>query len=134
MPNYLFVYGTLQPEKAPAEIRKDVKKMELLGKGTVWGKLVDLGAYPGAMLGKQYRKTIPGLVLSLPDDPKVLARLDRYEEFFPDAPEQSLFVRRQVEVELEDQTLTSCWIYEWNRARAANFAPGLMPETVQAAV
>ena len=135
MPNHLFVYGTLHPDKAPPEIKNAVKKMSLLGKGRVWGKLVDLGAYPGAMLGKQYKKTISGLIFSLPDgDPNLLNRLDRYEEFFPDAPERSLFLRRQVEVELEDQSRTTCWIYEWNRTRNNAFTPAIVGDPARAIV
>jgi len=132
MLNHLFVYGTLQPDKAPPEISAEVGKLQLVGRGRVWGKLVDLGSYPGAMLGRQFRRTIPGLIFSLPDDPKVLAKLDRYEEFFPEAPEQSLFLRRLVNVEQEDLTRTPCWIYEWNRGRSFN--PALVASAAQAVV
>jgi gamma-glutamylcyclotransferase (GGCT)/AIG2-like uncharacterized protein YtfP len=115
MPGHLFVYGTLHPDKAPPEIRDDARKLRLVGRGTVRGKLLDLGEYPGALLGPRYNGTIPGHVFLLPDDAGLLARLDRYEGFLPNAPERSLFLRRLVEAELEDGSFVECWMYEWNQ-------------------
>ena len=45
----LFVYGTLRPERAPAEIADVVR---LVGGGTVQGRLLELGGYPGLVGGE----------------------------------------------------------------------------------
>ena len=51
MSQYLFVYGTLLPELAPAKMAKAVARLKLVGTATIRGRLYDLGNYPGARLG-----------------------------------------------------------------------------------
>lgn len=113
---YLFVYGTLHPDCAPAEIANLVRRFECVGKGTVRGTLYDLGAYPGAMLDEDCSRRISGTVFRLPQGDDVLPRLDAYEDFDPDAPESSLFIRRLHPVRLDDGSMLRCWIYEYNGA------------------
>lgn len=120
---FLFSYGTLRPRHAPAEIATTVRRLRRVGKGSVRGRLYDLGEYPGAVLSRS-GPLVLGQVFELPDDPGVLSRLDEYEGFDPNRPKGSLFVRRRCLVTLQKGKKLSCWMYTYNRAPGA--APPVM--------
>ena len=115
MKEYLFVYGTLADGSPPREIANTVRKLKYVGKGYVSGRLYDLGKYPGAILDTGARSRIFGKIYELPGDPKLLNRLDVYEEFDPERPHQSLFVRKQASINREDKRKIKGWTYEYNR-------------------
>ena len=113
----LFTYGTLQPEYAPAAMRDVVGRMRIIGRATVEGRLLDLGAYPGLLLDEgPGAGTVAGQLLELPaGDPSALRRLDLYEGFDPHRPERSLFrrVRCRAQLERGDEHV-DCWVYVYN--------------------
>ena len=115
MSQYLFVYGTLQPGLAPAKIAPLATKLRPVGEGFVRGVLCDLGGYPGAVPDPKAKGRIAGTVMELLEDEGVLARLDAYEGFDPQAPETSEFVRERQAVELKTGTTVECWFYRYNR-------------------
>ncbi|MGO9515680.1 MAG: gamma-glutamylcyclotransferase [Candidatus Korobacteraceae bacterium] len=119
MSDYLFSYGTLLPEHAPAEIATAVSKLRPVGKGTVSGVLYDLGDYPGAVLDFTSDKRIFGTVFRLPNNSAVLDELDEYEGFHPSASRKSLFIRRRCPVRLSTGRALNCWIYEYNGKHVA---------------
>lgn len=123
MSEYLFTYGTLRPGRAPAGIAAAMAKLRVLGAGRVRGVLYDFGLYPGAILDAGAAMEIEGTVFELPEEPGVLRQLDAYEEFNPDAPESSLFLRELHAVKLDSGGTLTCWVYVYNRdpagARAA---------------
>ena len=131
MSDYLFVYGTLQPRLAPREIADAVAKLTHIGGATVRGLLYDLGEFPGAILDPASELTISGTVFKLPDDPRILAHFDRYEEFDPDSLETSQFIRVSATVTLESGGKLQCWVYVYNRdlASAAVLKSGRFPQT-----
>jgi gamma-glutamylcyclotransferase (GGCT)/AIG2-like uncharacterized protein YtfP len=112
---YLFVYGTLQPGRAPAEIAPAVEKFRRLGRGRVRGVLLDLGEYPGAILDPAAASEVEGTVFELPAAADILRDLDTYEEFNPEAPAGSLFLRVSCPVTLEGDEILHCWMYVYNR-------------------
>jgi gamma-glutamylcyclotransferase (GGCT)/AIG2-like uncharacterized protein YtfP len=114
--SYLFVYGTLLPEYAPEEFASVMSSLRTVGKGTVRGILYNLGHYPGAVLDPASLCRIYGTVFALLDGEGLLHRLDEYEEFDPDEPASSQFIRRQCSVQLTDGRTLECWIYEYNRS------------------
>jgi gamma-glutamylcyclotransferase (GGCT)/AIG2-like uncharacterized protein YtfP len=114
MADRLFVYGTLRPGHAPSEIAHVVDQLTLIGEGTVHARLLDLGAYPGIILDEA-APDVPGVILSLPPDPAILAQLDAYEGFYPNAPEISLFRRVLTTVTLTNKSTLICWVYVYNR-------------------
>ena len=119
MSDYLFSYGTLQPELAPGEIATAVKRLRRVGTGFVCGVMYDLGEYPGLILGGNATQQIEGSVFRIPGDTSVLDELDAYEEYDPKFPESSLFVRVQHPVEMSDGRTLDCWMYLYNRDTAS---------------
>ena len=96
---FLFVYGTLL-----SGLREDWRKKvraELVGEGTIKGRLYDLGDYPGVRLaGGRSAKFVRGELYRLGDPERATRILDQYEHYFPVAPEKSLFIRELVMVTL----------------------------------
>jgi len=113
MPTPLFIYGTLHPDRAPAEIASAVRRLTSIGAATVRGRLLDLGAYPGVLLDTT-APVIPGELFLVPDD-ETLAALDAYEDFRPASPEASLFLRVEAAATLPDGSSLNCWVYIYNR-------------------
>lgn len=112
--DFLFAYGTLHPGHAPEEIADVVRRFEVIWKGIVPGRLYDLGSYPGAVLDPSSSTGIAGTIFRLPAGDDVLPRLDAYEEFDPERPRRSLFLRRLDRVNLAEACTLDCWIYEYN--------------------
>jgi gamma-glutamylcyclotransferase (GGCT)/AIG2-like uncharacterized protein YtfP len=115
MTEYLFSYGTLLPEHAPQDVAWVIEKLRRMGEGYICGKLYDLGDYPGAVLDPTASQRVFGIVFRLPNDFDSLRALDRYEEFYPESPDKSLFVRKHCPVTLREGGVMDCWMYEYNR-------------------
>jgi len=115
MSDSLFVYGTLLPGRAPAGIADVANTLIPLGTGTIRGRLYDFGEYPGVILDDS-ADPIHGQLFALPPDSTVLARLDAYEDYRPDEPAKSLFLRLRVTVTLPDATTQLAWVYVYNRS------------------
>jgi gamma-glutamylcyclotransferase (GGCT)/AIG2-like uncharacterized protein YtfP len=111
---YLFVYGTLLSEQASPEIAGLIRQLERIGPATIRGRLYDLGEYPGAIVEPSARTLIHGEVYRLPSDRNLLTKLDRYEEYNPQAPQDSLFVRIRCLAETFDERILECWVYAYN--------------------
>jgi gamma-glutamylcyclotransferase (GGCT)/AIG2-like uncharacterized protein YtfP len=113
MKQFLFVYGTLA-EHPPGEIADVVQQLELIGDGSIFGRLYDLGEYPGAILGSRPDK-IFGKLLRLPerDAETLLRRLDAYEGYDPKDPASSLFVRRRITINRPNRSPVIGWVYEY---------------------
>ena len=124
MSERVFLYGTLLPEHVPAAMAATVARLREVGDGSVPGRFYDLGAYPGAVLDPLAATRVRGRVFALPDDPGVLAALDRYEGFDPADARASLFLRTRATVELAHGGTTDAWIYVYNRR------PGSAPPIV----
>jgi len=114
MSDFLFAYGTLRPGRAPAEIASAANQMLPVGSGFIYGLLYDLGSCPGAVLDPSSKYRISGTIFRLPKDANILRQLDAYEEFDPDAPEQSPFIRILHPVALATGDTLQCWVYVYN--------------------
>jgi gamma-glutamylcyclotransferase (GGCT)/AIG2-like uncharacterized protein YtfP len=113
MKEYLFVYGTLANENVPEEIASTVRRLKYVGDGFIFGRLYDLGEYPGAVLDGDRRNKVFGKIFELPDDREVLECLDAYEAFDPQQPSKSLFVRRRTTISRPKQPPLMGWMYEY---------------------
>jgi gamma-glutamylcyclotransferase (GGCT)/AIG2-like uncharacterized protein YtfP len=112
MPSLLFIYGTLHPDRAPSEIAAVARRLTPIGSATIRARLYDLGAYPGVILADE-ADTVPGELFAVPDD-ATLAALDTYEDYHPADPTNSLFLRTETVVTLDDGTQHTCWVYVYN--------------------
>jgi gamma-glutamylcyclotransferase (GGCT)/AIG2-like uncharacterized protein YtfP len=108
-PDKLFVYGTLRRGFAPHEHLKSSARF--LGKGTIAGRLYDLGEFPGAIPSEQPGEEVEGELYELRDLGRQLKALDEYEEFDPDNPAKSLFIRQRVNVLLDNGERFDAWTY-----------------------
>ena len=116
MPTLLFLYGTLHPDRAPAEIASAARRLTPVARGAIRARLYDLGAYPGVILAEEADPTAPkvsGQIFAVPDA-ATLAALDRYEDFRPEDPAASLFLRTKAVVTLDDGSCQTCWVYVYN--------------------
>jgi gamma-glutamylcyclotransferase (GGCT)/AIG2-like uncharacterized protein YtfP len=117
MPDPLFIYGTLHPDRAPREIAPVVALLRPLGAATLRGRLLDLGPYPGLLLPGD--DLVSGELFALPEDRELEARiwlaLDAYEDFQPASPETSLFTRVLTRVALPDGSPRRAWVYLFNQ-------------------
>src|SRR5437763_17187314 len=93
MSDYIFIYGTLAPERAPADVRDAVSRMKPIAAGMMTGQLYDLGDFPGAVFDETARSQVRGQVYELPTDGDLLQKLGAYEEYDRDRPGSSLFIR-----------------------------------------
>jgi gamma-glutamylcyclotransferase (GGCT)/AIG2-like uncharacterized protein YtfP len=112
MPELLFIYGTLHPDRAPREISAAARRLTSIGPATLRARLYSLGAYPGAVLDPT-APPIAGELFTVPDA-ATLAALDAYEDFRPRSPAESLFLRTKAVVTLDDGSQQNCWVYTYN--------------------
>ena len=108
----LFTYGTLM--RGYPLHRVLVPAATLLGEGSVRGRLLDLGRYPGLVAG---RRRVRGELYRL-DAPEVLPVLDREEGYN--------FERRRAVVTLAGGRRARAWIYRYRgpRERATRIVDG----------
>ena len=108
----LFVYGSLRPDLAPAELQPLLARFSPLVAATVAGRLYDLGPYCGAVLDSAASPRIRGHLWRIPPD--LLPALDEYEGYDEATPGESLYVRRRCVAQGADGTEYESWIYEYN--------------------
>ena len=111
---YLFAYGTLSRACAPQEIAPVVEKLQIEARGYVQGTIYDFGQYPGVVLDAASTNRISGTICKIPPDQDVLRQLDEYEEYSPDSPQTSQFIRRLHPVHWDDERTIPCWVYVLN--------------------
>lgn len=112
MPEPLFIYGTLHPDRAPAEIAAAARRLVPYADGTIYARMYNFGAYPGVVLDET-APPVQGHVFTVPDA-ETLAALDAYEDYRPADPDSSLFLREKAVVTLDDGSHLSCWVYTYN--------------------
>ena len=110
----LFVYGTLHPDRAPAEIADVVRQLKPLGAGTIRAARHQFRDYPAIRMNSKNATKVAGHVFGLADSSD-LKDMDEYEGYYPEALSRSLFIRTTVNVRLESGEVVKCWVYEYNR-------------------
>ena len=94
---YLFVYGTLLTTEYNHRTIKDSK---LIGEGSIYGKLFDIGNYPAL---KEGENIIIGELYDIDD--LTLKNCDQLEGYNSDDPENSPYVRKLITVYLGKKEL-----------------------------
>lgn len=111
---YLLVYGTLTrgfDNPFAARLRAHAV---FTGEGFFSGKLYRISWYPGAVYEPESSAKVHGEIYQLPDFQKLIQELDAYEDV-KEIESESLYVRRQIPVHLEDGKLLICWTYLYNQ-------------------
>ncbi len=113
----LFIYGTLR-RGAQFPLEKFLGRwVVFLGKAMYQGRLLDLGAYPGLIPSDRTADRVVGDLYRVLDAKTVFSRLDVYEDYRPDQPEQSLYLRLLETVHLQNGSTRKAWIYVYNGSR-----------------
>ena len=115
-PEYLFVYGTLCSASGGWMHHELARRARLAGTGWIAGRLWDTGSYPAAIPAASPDERVHGELYKIAPDStaELLALLDRYEGYLPDAPGRSLFLRQRTRVTREDGEPVRAWVYVYN--------------------
>ncbi|MFH1217167.1 MAG: gamma-glutamylcyclotransferase family protein [Pseudomonadota bacterium] len=111
---FLFVYGTLRRDAGWEMGQELVESTAFIGDGFFQGLLYMVDGYPGVVPSADPRDVVHGEVYRLHCPADTLARLDRYEEYDPESPTTSEFIRVMKKVGLADGNTVNAWIYLYN--------------------
>jgi gamma-glutamylcyclotransferase (GGCT)/AIG2-like uncharacterized protein YtfP len=112
MADLVFFYGTLMAPFDRAGRLRVGQHLTYTGRGTIAGRLFDLGIYPAAVPASDAR--VWGEVYRMAHPTIVLQALDELEGCRADEPESSLYTRALTPVALEDGRVVDAWAYFYN--------------------
>jgi gamma-glutamylcyclotransferase (GGCT)/AIG2-like uncharacterized protein YtfP len=120
----VFFYGTLMAGFDRRRRAGIDDKLTYIGRGSIQGKLFDLGLYPAAVPGPDAH--VWGEVYEMTESATVLAALDEIEGYRHDDPDRSLYLRQKAEVLLAGGARSPAWVFLSNAplGRAPRFASG----------
>jgi gamma-glutamylcyclotransferase (GGCT)/AIG2-like uncharacterized protein YtfP len=120
----VFFYGTLMAGFDRRRRAGIDDKLTYIGRGSIQGKLFDLGLYPAAVPGPDAH--VWGEVYEMTESATVLAALDEIEGYRHDDPDRSLYLRQKAEVLLAGGARSPAWVYFYNAplGRAPRIASG----------
>jgi len=118
MTPYIFAYGSLLTGDGPDQVHQVLSRYtRLLSDAYIHGRLYMLDGYPGAVPSLIGKERVYGKVFRLLNSDKVIDTLDEYEDYFPDAPRRSEFIRaRTSAVLMPSHKRTQAWVYWYNAA------------------
>ena len=111
---YIFVYGTLRRDCGNDLHRLIARNSDYVGMASYQGQMFQVAEYPGIIPSANPADKVVGELYLLSNTVKLLNVLDEYEEYETDRPEESLFIREQVEVTLKGKKITT-YAYIYNR-------------------
>ncbi|MDX2286872.1 MAG: gamma-glutamylcyclotransferase family protein [Bacteroidia bacterium] len=113
---YLFVYGTLLSSFQNLMSAFVQKHAVWQGQARIRGRLYEVSYYPGAVADPAADTWIRGELYLVPDSQVLFEVLDEYEGYFPDLPDNSLFIRTRVQAHPDGgQPPLEAWMYQFNR-------------------
>lgn len=113
---YLFVYGTLRRGFKHPMANVLARQADFVGLGKFQGQLYDLGSYPGVKPSRRIADVVVGDVYRLHIPVQLLSQFDRYEDYDPGDPAQSLYLRQSAPILMNDGRSLYAWIYIYNRS------------------
>ncbi len=111
----IFLYGTLKKGFKNPYTEELITGTEFLGTGHFAGELYLCDWFPAALHIPGSPLRVYGEIYRMLDAEKLLLLLDEYEEVTPD-PEKSLYIRKIIQVQCQDNTLVSCYVYIYNQS------------------
>jgi len=109
-----FAYGTLMRGAGGPWAERLEAMGELLGRGSVAGRLFRVSWYPGMVEADGPDQRVLGEVWRLADPGRAWALLDEFEGVIPGKPDISRYRRAVVDVTLDDGTPLACQAYLLN--------------------
>ena len=112
-PDAVFVYGTLMRGQCR---HAALGSPECILQATAFGRLYDLGSYPGLLEPTCHEDRVEGEFVRVKDIRSVLDRLDQIEGYAgPGRVADSLFRRERIQVDVGDGRVRWAWTYVYNR-------------------
>jgi gamma-glutamylcyclotransferase (GGCT)/AIG2-like uncharacterized protein YtfP len=108
----LFVYGTLVDIDFFTHMFKS--KPSSVVEGQINADIYNCGTFP--MILENPEGKVYGLTLTVDDLQDLLPAIDRYERFLPDDVEGSLFLRKKIDVVVDNDNVVDAWVYVGNPA------------------
>ena len=114
----IFVYGTLMSSfDNPMAYLLD-SNCQLVGKGTLSGKLYDTGDYPVALFEDDTDDAVIGEIHLIHPEKfqQVLNMLDKYLGYVENDEPHSLYLRNILPIADEQGHEVPCWVYTYNKS------------------
>ncbi len=113
MNDFLFVYGTLMNNIQSTIANYLHNNSEFVGEGFFYGKLHDLGSYPGAVYDAKATSRVYGHIFRLNNVSAIFKKLDVYESIDVIKPETNEYSRIVIPVNIKNG-IFNCWVYVYN--------------------
>jgi len=110
----IFAYGTLMRCEERFDLVKKFNPVSIILAET-HGRLYDLGDYPGLVRTSGSREQVQGELIHFPFIEDALKFLDRIEGYHPSRPDDSLYLRKLVDVHVGDGRVRQAWTYVYNQ-------------------
>ncbi len=115
MVDKLFVYGSLLKGAGNQMAQLLHEKGNFLGEGYLKGTLYKVDWFPAVVPDTQTASLVYGHIFHLEQPQKVLSIFDTYENYYPDDPSKSLYLRVQQSILYKEEQI-ECWVYVWNQS------------------
>ncbi|MGL4631324.1 MAG: gamma-glutamylcyclotransferase family protein [Leadbetterella sp.] len=114
MTDYLFVYGSIQSCYVPNTIFKSIQDyvLSVQEAHTIGSLYIIEGGYPA--LVEEGHDIIKGELFEIQHVESLFKILDEYEEYDPNDPVDSLYIRKKARITLNSHTVWA-WIYVYNQ-------------------
>ena len=129
-PDLLFVYGTLMRSFDHPMAQLLSRSADYIGEARCQGRLYLVKHYPGLVLSGDPTEIVFGELHRLRHPAELLREFDMYEACGDGFAEPTEYVRRMLQVTLDDKTASEAWtyIYNWPVTHLPRIASGKFVE------